>query len=87
MREKKVDVIALQETHTIDNADLHKWGKIAGYNLIGAIHYKQYGVATYFNSRVSHARTRDSGRGIYSDSECEWSKYSKCVQTTQYIIE
>jgi exonuclease III len=56
MREEKVDVIALQETHTLDEADLHKRGQIAGYNLIGAIHHKQYEVATYLNSRISHAR-------------------------------
>jgi exonuclease III len=30
MKEKKVYVIALQETHTIDEADLHKKGQYLG---------------------------------------------------------
>lgn len=56
MREEKVDVIALQETHTIDEADLHKRGQVPGYTLIGAIHHKQYGVATYLRSNISNAK-------------------------------
>lgn len=57
MKEEKVDVIALQETHSIDEADLHKRGQIAGYTLIGAVHHKQYGVATYLKSYISNSRT------------------------------
>jgi exonuclease III len=56
MSEEKVDVIALQETHTIDEAELHNRGQVRGYTLIGAIHHKQYGVATYLRSNINNAK-------------------------------
>jgi len=55
-RQKAIDVIAIQETHTVDNADLCKRGYIAGYVLIGAIHHKQYGVATYVRDNIDSVR-------------------------------
>lgn len=55
-RQKAIDVIAIQETHTIDNADLCKIWYIAGYVLIGAIHHKQYWVATYVRDNIDSAR-------------------------------
>lgn len=42
MYSERVDVIALQETHTKDNEDISKRGFIKGYLLLGAIHHKQY---------------------------------------------
>jgi len=55
MIDNKVDVIALQETHTTDEADLQKRGYIAGYTLIGAINHKQYGIATYVKNDIDTA--------------------------------
>lgn len=43
-RHKAIDVIAIQEKHTVDNADLCRRWYMAGYVLIGAIHHKQYSV-------------------------------------------
>jgi len=40
MNKERIDVIALQETHTKDDNDLQKRGYIAGYIVIGAIHHK-----------------------------------------------
>lgn len=52
MDSERIDVIALQETHTKDNEDLSKRGYIKGYLLLGAIHHKQYGVATYIKEDI-----------------------------------
>ncbi|CAI6356987.1 unnamed protein product [Macrosiphum euphorbiae] len=55
-RPKAIDVIAIQETHTVDKADLYKRRYIAGYVLIGAIHHKQYGVAAFVRDNIDSAR-------------------------------
>lgn len=39
-------------THTKDDNDLQKRGFIAGYIVIGAIHHKQYGIATYVKENI-----------------------------------
>lgn len=52
MRDKNEDIV-LQETHTVDDADLHRRGSIAGFVLLGALHHKQYGVVTYLKSDIS----------------------------------
>jgi exonuclease III len=52
MNKERIDVIALQETHTKDDNDLQKRGFIAGYIVIGAIHHKQYGIATYVKENI-----------------------------------
>jgi exonuclease III len=52
MISNNVDVIALQETHTTDEADLQKLKYIAGYTLIGAINYKQYGIVSYTKNYI-----------------------------------
>jgi hypothetical protein len=48
MNKERIDVIALQEIHTKDDNDLQNRGYIAGYIIIGAIHHKQYGIATSY---------------------------------------
>jgi len=56
-RPKAIDVIVIQETHTVDKADLCKRRYIADYDvLIGAIHHKQYGVATFVRGTIDSAR-------------------------------
>lgn len=62
-RQKTIDVIAIQESHTFDNADLCRRGYIAGYVLIGAIHLKQYVIATFVRDNIDNAR-------IMIGSEC-----------------
>jgi hypothetical protein len=52
MNKERIDVIALQETHTVDDEDIRKRGFIQGYLLLGAIHHKQYGVATYVKEDI-----------------------------------
>lgn len=52
MLENSVDVIAIQETHTKDAADLNMRGNVHGYTLAGAINDEQYGVATYIRSQL-----------------------------------
>lgn len=47
MNSNNMDVIVLQKTRTSDEVDLQKRGYKAGYTLIGAIHHKQYRIATY----------------------------------------
>ena len=42
-----IDVVLLQETHTSDESQLRKRGKIHGYRLIGATYHPHYGIATY----------------------------------------
>jgi len=54
-RQKAIDLIAIQETHTVDNADLCKRGYIA-YVHIEIIHHKQYGVATFLRHDIDSAR-------------------------------
>lgn len=52
-----VDVIALQETHTaVDDEDIRKRGFIQVYLILGAIHHKQYGVATNIKKILIHAK-------------------------------
>ena len=52
MNKERIDVIALQETHAKDDNDFQKRGCIAGYLVIGAIHHKQYGIATYVKENI-----------------------------------
>ena len=40
-------MVLLQETHTSDESQLRKRGKIHGYRLIGATYHPHYGIATY----------------------------------------
>jgi len=41
MYKGRVDVIALQETHTVNDEDISKRGFIQVYQILGAIHHKQ----------------------------------------------
>lgn len=61
MRNENVDIIALQETHTVDDADFHRRDSIARYVLIGVLHNKKYGVATYLKSDISSAHFLSQG--------------------------
>lgn len=51
--DKDIDVIVIQETHTIDNSDLCRRGHIDSYVLIG----EQYGVAIFVKDDIDSART------------------------------
>uniref|UniRef100_A0A2S2QD57 Endonuclease/exonuclease/phosphatase domain-containing protein n=1 Tax=Sipha flava TaxID=143950 RepID=A0A2S2QD57_9HEMI len=57
MNDERVDVIALQETHTVDDKDLKKRGFIPGYVLLGSINHKQYGIATYVKEDLDDVET------------------------------
>lgn len=50
-------MIALQETHIIDDADLKKRDYIAGYLLLDSINHKQYGIATYVKEDIDELET------------------------------
>jgi exonuclease III len=63
MNKERVDVIALQETHTLNDEDIGKREFIQGYLLLRAIHHKQYGVATYIKEYI------DTCRIIFEDNQ------------------
>ena len=48
-----VSVLCLQETHSKDEQDLRSRGLIPGYDVVGAIHHPQYGIATYVRSNIT----------------------------------
>uniref|UniRef100_A0A1B0D7V9 Uncharacterized protein n=1 Tax=Phlebotomus papatasi TaxID=29031 RepID=A0A1B0D7V9_PHLPP len=53
MRDERVDIIAIQETHTISDENLRSRGSIPGYVLVDAIHSAvHHGVATYIKSSI-----------------------------------
>lgn len=52
--EQKIDVLALQETHTVDDEDLLKRGRIPGFSIIAALHHRSYGIATYVRSGIQN---------------------------------
>jgi exonuclease III len=51
MRDKEIDIIALQKTHSTSDTSLINRSEIPYYKLIGAIHRNVHGIATY--ARVS----------------------------------
>jgi len=57
MNNERVDVIALQETHTVDDKDLKKRGFIPGYLLFGSINHKQYSIVTYVKEDLDDVET------------------------------
>ncbi|XP_055714426.1 uncharacterized protein LOC129808680 [Phlebotomus papatasi] len=52
MRDERVDIITIQETHTISDENLRSRGSIPGYVLVDAIHSAVHGVATYIKSSI-----------------------------------
>lgn len=52
--ENNVDLVLIQETHTINEEELQKRGKIHGYSMIGATYDSVYGVATYARNNLEH---------------------------------
>ncbi|KAI5727861.1 hypothetical protein M8J77_007803 [Diaphorina citri] len=50
----KVDVLALQETHTENEEKLTSRGSIQGNVLLGATYHKRYGVATYVRTDIEN---------------------------------
>jgi len=65
MYKERVDVITLQETHTVN--DISKKGFIQGYLLLGVIHNKQYCVATYIKEDIDicHITFKDNQDDIH----------------------
>lgn len=47
LTEQEVDVLLLQETHTVSPEDLARRGKIYGYSVVAAENSAIHGVATY----------------------------------------
>jgi len=45
--DEKIDILAIQETHTLDQDQLMKRGSISGYSIAGATYHSKYGTATY----------------------------------------
>lgn len=56
LRSNDIDVVAIQETHTENTEQLTKRGTIPGYDLLGAVYHRAYGVATYVRSNVENAQ-------------------------------
>ncbi|KAI5720173.1 hypothetical protein M8J77_002972 [Diaphorina citri] len=50
----KIDVLALQETHTENEQQLESRGSIPGYNMVGATYHKHYGIATYVRDSIEN---------------------------------
>ncbi|KAI5739368.1 hypothetical protein M8J77_018417 [Diaphorina citri] len=55
LRDNKIDVAAIQETHSENEEDLRRRGSIEGFDLIGATYSKTYGIATYVRSDIENA--------------------------------
>lgn len=53
--ENNVDVAVLQETHIENLEQQRSRGKIHGYDLLGAIYHRHYGLATYVRSSIENA--------------------------------
>lgn len=66
MNKERVNIIALQETHTEDDNNLQKRGYITGYMLIGTIHHKQYGITMYVKKNIDDTRVihKDNSENI-----------------------
>ena len=47
LKDNAIDILVLQETHTLNDEDLLRRGKIAGFSVIAALHHRAYGLATY----------------------------------------
>ncbi|KAG8227887.1 hypothetical protein J437_LFUL007198 [Ladona fulva] len=46
-----IDVLVLQETHGLNDADLLKRINIPGFSIAAAIHHRSYGIATYIREK------------------------------------
>lgn len=60
LHDLNIDVVNIQETHTKDNQDLQRRGRIPGYTLVKAIHHPHYGIATYVKSSLNAVEIIDS---------------------------
>jgi hypothetical protein len=56
MLEEKVDVIAVQETHTASAESLRSRGNLTGFTLVGDVYSSVCGIATYIRSDLSNWR-------------------------------
>ena len=52
--ENAVDVILVQETHTVNAEELNKRGKVAGYQVVAAEFHSKYGIATYVRQGIKN---------------------------------
>jgi hypothetical protein len=62
MLEKKVAVIAVQETHTASAERLRRRGNLTGFTLVDAVYSSVHGIATYIRSDCERM----------SDSTIQW---------------
>jgi hypothetical protein len=76
MREHKIDIVAIQETHTTSDFNLRNRGKLPGFKLIGAIHSNVHGIATYVRDTLADCfcpAPRFVGGGCLFDKLRRWS--------------
>lgn len=52
-REHSIDVIALQETHTLTDDDISNRGLIDGYRIVAHVPSRVYGIATYVRNAIN----------------------------------
>jgi exonuclease III len=55
LRENKIDVAVIQETHADSEQQLGARGRIPGYDVLGATYHKHYGCATYIRNNIENA--------------------------------
>lgn len=67
LSDNDVDVLAIQETHTENEEQLRKRGRIYGYDLVAATYHHAYGVATYVRSNIEnvHLISTSSNNNIH----------------------
>lgn len=56
LREHKIDIATIQETHVGNETDLKSRGKLPGYEILGATYHHIYGCLTYIRSNIENAR-------------------------------
>lgn len=61
LNDEKIDILAIQETHTHDLVQFMKRGTNSGYSVAGATYHSKYGTATYVknNLRWNHIKSSD----------------------------
>jgi len=54
LKEHKIDVVLLQETHVPDELQMTRRATISGYTLISSLYHKIYGSATYVRNDIKN---------------------------------
>jgi hypothetical protein len=69
LKEEEIDVAVLQETHTVDDTQLHDRGFISGFTLAGRVNDEKYGIATYVRTQlVAEHLENNSGSSVFTST-------------------